>query len=565
VAEYPTPIVEAAFGAGEESLLATWTMADSGLGSWSLTDMSDITNYTVQIDDELWFEEWVDPDNPGTAYLTVDLNNDTDTVRLADSGAVDQHGHGVNWIDADLVGEWHRHRFPIPASWVGDTVNFFLLVCFQPTATGTYRARFRNVKICDSSGTVRKAIWAPGDAAPALTLWFESTGANALAVEASVPSSTIWNDLSASVRAGSWTRGRTNETEQDEPGRGSVTLDNRERDFDPTYPTGPHYGYLRRNTPVRVLRAWDGTDYAGFGGFAEDWHQTWDASGQDAVCELRLVDGFSRLAAAPLRGQSYSRERADTRIGNVLDDAGWAAADRDLDTGLTVAAALDLADTDLDALAHCQAVALAEGARFFMNRAGQAAYNNRHASLTATSQATFDEDVVQVEAFEVDTGANRIYNTAKVQAGSDGTLQTASDATSIAAYGILEYPGLTGLVHDDDNESDDKADYIVALHKDPKPRYSSCVLRGAKDPGTLWPLLLPRELGERITISVVPPAGGAAIEQESVIEGIEESFVAGGDGDWTIRYRLSGVTVDYSLTGTWVVGTAALGSGVLDY
>ncbi|KAB1925152.1 hypothetical protein F8280_12135 [Micromonospora noduli] len=65
-----------------------------------------------------------------------------------------------------------------------------------------------------------------------------------------------WVDITEDVRgAVTITRGHTSEGNQADPGRCSLRLDNRSGDYSPRNPAGQWYGYLGRNTPLRVTRA----------------------------------------------------------------------------------------------------------------------------------------------------------------------------------------------------------------------------------------------------------------------------------------------------------------------
>lgn len=61
-----------------------------------------------------------------------------------------------------------------------------------------------------------------------------------------------WSDISTRVRSITTSRGRTSELDTFKVGEASVTVDNRDRFFDPTYAAGANYGKLARGIPVRI-------------------------------------------------------------------------------------------------------------------------------------------------------------------------------------------------------------------------------------------------------------------------------------------------------------------------
>lgn len=135
-----------------------------------------------------------------------------------------------------------------------------------------------------------------------------------------------WTDISQWVqyRDGATkipiTRGRGNETSQTPPQNGTVVLNNRDGRFSPRNPTGPYYGLLTRNTPMRISRLNNGVRRYRLYGEVPSWPVDSDISGQDVTVTVSPSGLLRRLGQGnkPLRSPMF---RAYT-ISYSLPDFG---------------------------------------------------------------------------------------------------------------------------------------------------------------------------------------------------------------------------------------------------
>lgn len=88
--------------------------------------------------------------------------------------------------------------------------------------------------------------------------------------------------------------GRLNEQSIAGPSWCELLLNNRDGRFTRLNPTGPYYGQLRRNTPVRVRINPGGGFVTWFTGLVSEWPVSWDPSGSDFWVRVR-ADGIMRL------------------------------------------------------------------------------------------------------------------------------------------------------------------------------------------------------------------------------------------------------------------------------
>lgn len=117
------------------------------------------------------------------------------------------------------------------------------------------------------------------------------------------------------------TRGQRDESQQSQanPASCMFTVNNQDGRFSPRNATGPYYGYLTRNTPVRVAKVVDGTRRYRFYGEVSSWPVRSDISGTDVYVPVEAYGVFRRLGqgAAPLDSAYY---RAVIRKASSLVD-----------------------------------------------------------------------------------------------------------------------------------------------------------------------------------------------------------------------------------------------------
>jgi hypothetical protein len=254
---------------------------------------------------------------------------------------------------------------------------------------------------------------------------------------------------------------------------------------------------------------------------------------------------------------AFIGELSGARAGRILDYAGW-SGDRDLDTGLSAMAALTgLAGTS--ALQALQDVATAENGNVYVDGAGAVVLQERSARYGQTSAATWGDDLGGGELpystdAQVGYDDTRIRNDVAVTRPG-GVTATAVDAISIADYGratLEETPQITS-----DLEAQDRANYRLAIYKDPHQRIEHISPEPRRDAaGTAWTAVLAAQPGTRWTVKRRPP-GAATITLEVHVEASDWTLEPGSRVDLAFQlspadtqtYWLMGDSV-YSVIGT---------------
>lgn len=319
-----------------------------------------------------------------------------------------------------------------------------------------------------------------------------------------------------------------------EAGTANIVLKNADRRFDPTNLSGPYVsGGITQVEPMRKLWIrvnWAGTVYDLFQGFIDAWgisyfEPDWSEVAVTATDAFTVFGNYDRLAV----GAAGSGENSGARVNRILDSINFPAADRLVATGDSTLQATTL---EGDGLAELFLVADSELGELYVDGTGQVTFRNRHAMLledrSNTSQVTFG-DGGGTELSYADLGISydwsTIANLAQV-AIVGGTVQTAEDAASRSQY-LTHTFNRSDLLLETDAEAADYAGWIVGQSATPELRFDTITVQPRRDETVLFPQVLGRRFGDRITIIRRPPGGGSAISRDVIIRGVTHEITTG--------------------------------------
>lgn len=329
-------------------------------------------------------------------------------------------------------------------------------------------------------------------------------------------------DVTDTLRAVQVRRGRSRTLERFTAGNANLTLDNRDRTYDPLNVDSPYYGSLVPRKEVRIDV--DGTYL--FVGNVEDWNYSYALSG-DSLAEPSCIDGLAFIANQTLPGGTAVAQLTGARVDAVLDLISWPEGSRAVSAGQ--ATLDDDARADgTNALDYLTQVALSDPGALFISKDGLATFKDR-ADLQsfADTGITFGGTAASAIPFMdigVVYGTEEMTNEASVTwyggTAIAGTA-TASDATSQAAYGIIDatYSTLLGSGTD----AQDLADWIVGSYAQPRYRVDRLTVRLGGLTGTQKADVLGLDLGSVATVNWTPNALGSAVSQPVIIDGIEHT------------------------------------------
>ena len=343
-----------------------------------------------------------------------------------------------------------------------------------------------------------------------------------------------WTDISTDLRGFELRRGRDHELDTIRGGELTLLLDNRDRDYDPTYTASPYSPNVKPAKPVRLRAVYNTVTYDLFRGTIDGWPQLFPAGGKDAVVEVRCSDDFKLIAADDIVSNEV-QEKSGVRIGNILDDASWPSGRRNLATGVMDVAATN-AGACVNPLTEIQKVVDSELGLFFMAGDGKATFQDKNYRGGLTSKATFGGasglPYVDVVVGYDDTQIWNLITTTRV--GSEVAVEV-SDATSITAYGRRKLR-LNDLLLVNDTDLTTIANAYLSRYAEPGIRIERMTFWPQSDPAALWPEALAAEISDLYTVVVSPPGGGADISQDVHVEGISHTVTP---KRWSVTWTLS--------------------------
>lgn len=359
----------------------------------------------------------------------------------------------------------------------------------------------------------------------------------------------VWTDVSTYVRKLTIRRGASRAegpVVRYEAGTCAVELDNSDRRFDPTNLAGPYVSagipQVRPMCPVRVTATWAGNNYDVFRGFADAWQIVWSGPAF-SVCTMTSTDAtkvltnFNRVALGSPVGAG---EDSGARVHRILDSAAWPTYDRVVSVGDST-----LAGTTMDRSAWEELLLVqdSEIGEVYVDAAGRVVFRNRQASMesprSAFVQAIFGDGAGEMPFMEtaISYDDTALVNVVQV-ARAGGSQQIASDAASVQTY-LTHAFNRTDLLLQLDADVASYAGFVLFQSKDPELRFETLSVNPHDDEPALFPQVLGRQFGDRITIVRRPPGGGT-ISREAFIRGVAHDIAA--TGEWTTTWVLQSAT-----------------------
>lgn len=316
-------------------------------------------------------------------------------------------------------------------------------------------------------------------------------------------------------------------------GNGSITLNNHERQYDPTNLDGPYVDtgetLVLPMRQVRIRGTYDSTTYGVMRAFVDSWNLGWNGPNWSQATVpftdgFKVLESYDRIAVDPEVGAG---EDSGARIERILDSVDWPIGLRDIATGNSTMQSTSLSGS---ALTECFLVADSELGEFYINGDGEIVFRNRHAMLlesrSNTVQAIFGDGGSELRYsnngltlnYDHETLANRVQI-----ARTGSTQQVATDGESVDKY-LTRTFNRTDLLHENDAETLAYAQWVLFTSKNPELRFDAIRINPMRDPDNLIPEVLGREIGDRIQIVRRPPGGGDPIERDVFIRGIQHTI-----------------------------------------
>lgn len=361
---------------------------------------------------------------------------------------------------------------------------------------------------------------------------------------------TTWVDLTDRVGYPGgirWNYGRSNEREQPDAGTGSITFDNSDRALDPTNTASTYSPDIKPMVPIRVTATHNASTRDVLYAFAEGWPPEWQGDEYGWVT-VPIVDGFKLLSMARTSA-AYNQVKTGSRVGELLDAAGWPAGKRDIDVGQSLIQIYEASQRIvLNALRETAEV---ENGLFFIDASGNAAFHSRLRRINPTVAYTFGETSgLPYETVLPSYDESDLWNDVAITPWGLG-IRSAEDATSQTDYGHrrlekLDIRLVTELV------AQDRADGLLARHKDPVLRVEQLTVEGdlfSSGATDVMEAILELGVGDLVRVISQPAGGGSPLTVDAFIEHVRHEIEA---TSWRTTYQLSPFYDDQA--NAWLIG-----------
>lgn len=303
-----------------------------------------------------------------------------------------------------------------------------------------------------------------------------------------------YDDVSALLAGGSWTRGSDDNMNRILAGSAAFQLRDPGGRFNPANPSSPLYGQIEsRLHPCQLTATYAGTTYPLFYGWVRgDQSQP---GNRRSYAALTCVDLFYWLDRAMPVIASTGTTTTGAAIGLILDAVGWIDPMlRDLDTGDTIP---DFsADGSASATDLISGLLQAERGTFFHAGTGKATYRDRLAAFATSSVATIADLMSSIiPAVDFDLIQNRVTVTRSQNSYS----AVAVDTDSANRFGFSDLPEITTPYLSTDAQADDLASFILSQVSRPKPPLYALTIDNRES--ALLTQILAREINDHVTVT----------------------------------------------------------------
>ena len=367
-------------------------------------------------------------------------------------------------------------------------------------------------------------------------------GSGVIGVNILADTATVTADVSDTVQAVNINRGRSANADQVQAGTCSVRIADTEGSWNPANTASIYYPNVIPNRKLIVTATDTNTNivYPLFAGYivSYDYVQA-SLVGEVSYTTLNCVDGFRVLNMANVStvASAPAGQLSGARCNAILNQVGWPASMRDIDTGQQTL----LADpgTNRTSLAALQTVEISEYGAFYMDASGNAVLQDR--ALTSSSigstPTVFADDGTGIEYSSAKwiLNDNLVYNDASITATGLAT-QTASDAASIATYFTHSYKQ-SDLLMDSTAAAKNYALAYVASRKDTTVRCDSITLKDLNTPSYTAGVAAALSLDyfDTITVKSTQPAatGTSTLNKTLQIFGVSHAITV---QSWQTRF-----------------------------
>jgi hypothetical protein len=330
---------------------------------------------------------------------------------------------------------------------------------------------------------------------------------------------TVFYDVSQYVIGIQTTRGKSRALDRYQAGHVSVTFNNRNRYFDPTYTVSPFYGQI---VPRRDMKVWANGRMVGYF-TVDDWNLDYQPNG-DNTATVSAYDAFAFLSNQTLTAGTYTSQLSGARVSAVLADpsVNWAFTSS-VDAGAETLQG-DTVTANDNVLQYLQLIESSEPGELFMAKDGALAFQARTRVYPSTSAPILSDDSSGIKYSQVKVvyGSELLYTQAELTRKGSSTVIQANDTGAQVTYGIRTL-SQSNLLNNTDAALTDLATYTVAQYSQPEYRFEQVELIVSQQTTTNQNLLLDLDLGSICKVVFTPNGIGSAISKYAKIISINHN------------------------------------------
>jgi hypothetical protein len=317
-----------------------------------------------------------------------------------------------------------------------------------------------------------------------------------------------------------------------------IIFNNQSGAYDPDNGSGPYAGSLKAGLLMRVQATWSSTAYTIYQGYLESSQVN---QGFYPTVTMNFVDGLGYIAdaQAPVLAALDYQETAATRVGRMLDYAGWSATARSLSGSVTLQKTIQ-GKSALVMINQCvQAIA----GRFYISRSGVATLVPLSDKFSRPTQLLFSDqnDAYSVEyrGLITDPGTYYVVNQAIVDRGANARV-TSTYNPSKTSYGLVSKTFDAPILSE--TSATNLALYESRQQATPTT-YAKQVDFSALYLNNLYPDFLACEIGDQVSVKRLT-YDSRSLQFNLVIEGMTHRITA---DDWFVSFHTSPIN-PYSIT-----------------
>jgi len=369
-------------------------------------------------------------------------------------------------------------------------------------------------------------------------------------------------DVSDQIDSITTNRGRNAQADQFQTGTLTLRIVDQNGDFNSQNPNSPYFGLLSPMRKVQITATYASVTHPIFMGYITSYSTNTPQNALDVVyTTITAVDAFRLAQNAQIATVAGSGvQLSGARINALLDAIAWPNSMRDVDAGLTTLQADP--GTARTALSALQLATTSEYGAFYVDAEGRFTFQDR--SVTAGSVSgtptEFNDDGTDIAYSNAVWVLNDtlIYNEANVTRAG-GSVQTASDAASIAKYFLHSY-NQQGLLMQTDAEALEYAQAYIASRQETTVRCDQLTLDLYTDNYNLGIIAaLDLDFFDPITITTNQP-GASTLTKTLQIFGVAMSITP---NKWRVNFTTLESIIDAFILDDAIYGL--LDTGVLSY